>query len=127
MKEIKDLLNTIRTHVQIPDYYAGTRMCNSVRLNIYEQGPRLSPPEVASIRENYQNVLEFLLPESFFQVFKQFKVRLYYNKPYFNPFYTPIFHLVKSETEGYMFFDSADEYYSYLYDYSYLYGVFDLR
>ena len=70
MKGIKDLLNTIRTHVQIPDYYAGTRMCNSVRLNIYEQGPRLSSLEVASIRENYQNVLEFLLPESFFQVFK---------------------------------------------------------
>ena len=40
----------------MPDYYAGTRMCNSVRLNIYEQGPRLSPLEVASIRENYQNV-----------------------------------------------------------------------
>ena len=111
----------------MPDYYAGTRMCNSVRLIIHEQGPRLSSPEVASIRENYQNVLEFLLPESFFQVFKQFKVRFYYNKPYFNPFYTPIFHLVKSETEGYMFFDSADEYYSYLYDYSYLYGVFDSR
>ena len=102
----------------MPDYYAGTRMCNSVRLIIHEQGPRLSSLEVACIRENYQKVLEFLLPES------QFKVRLYYNKPYFNPFYTPIFHLVKSETEGYMFFDSADEYYSYLYDYSYLNGVF---
>ena len=96
-------------------------------LDIWKSGPRLSPPEVASIRENYQNVLEFLLPESFFQVFKQFKVRLYYNETYLNPFYTPIFHLVKSETEGYMFFDSADEYYSYLYDYSYLYGVFDSR
>ena len=54
----------------MPDYYAGTRMCNSVRLNTYKQGPRLSRLEVASIRENYQNVLEFLLPESFFQVFK---------------------------------------------------------
>ena len=73
MKEIKDLLETIRTHVQMPDYYAGTRMCNSVRLIIHEQGPRLLPLEVASIREKYQNVLEFLLPESFFQVFKQFK------------------------------------------------------
>ena len=120
MKEIKDLLGTIQTYVEIPDYYAGARMCNSVRLIIHEQGPRLSSPEVASIRENYQNVLEFLLPESFFQVFKKFKVRLYYNEPYFNPFYTPIFHLVKSETEGYMFFDSAYEYYSYLYGYSYL-------
>ena len=44
----------------MPDYYAGTRMCNSVWLNIYKQGPRLLPLEVASIRENYQNVLEFL-------------------------------------------------------------------
>ena len=104
----------------MPDYYAGTRMCNSVRLIIHEQGPRLSYQEVASIRENYQTVLEFLLPESFFQVFKQFKVRLYYNKPHFNPFYTPIFHLVNSETEGYMIFDTADEYFRYLYNFTYL-------
>ena len=31
-------------------------------------------------------------------------VKLIYNNPYFNPF----FHVIKTETEGYMFFDSVD-------------------
>ena len=39
-------------------------------------------------------------------------VKLLYNDPYFNPFFTHIFHVIK--TEGYMFFDSADDYYRYL-------------
>lgn len=113
MEEIRDLLSTIQIYLEIPDYnwdFDRTQLCNSVRLIIYEQGPRLLRQEVTAIRENYQNVLEFLLPVQFFQIFKKFHVRLYYNKPHFNPFYTPIFHVVKAETEGYMFYDSAEDY-----------------
>ena len=50
----------------------------------------------------------------FFQLFEKIHVKLLYNDPYFNPFFTPIFHVIKTETEGYMFFDSADDYYRYL-------------
>ena len=48
----------------------------------------------------------------FFNYLKKNHVTLLYNDPYFNPFFTPIFHVIK--TEGYMFFDSADDYYRYL-------------
>ena len=40
-------------------------------LHIYEQGPRISWQKIASIRENYQKVIEFLLPTGFYDLFKQ--------------------------------------------------------
>lgn len=117
MEEIRDFLLTIKIYLEFLDYddnIYGTQLCNSVRLLVYEQGPRVSWQEAASIRENYQKVLEFLLPTQFFQIFKKFHVRLYYNEPSFNSFFTPIFHVVKFETEGYMFYDSYDDYYRHM-------------
>ena len=41
LKELKDFLYAIQLHVEIPDYYDGTRLCNAVRFIIYEQGPKV--------------------------------------------------------------------------------------
>ena len=82
---------------------------------MYKQGPRVSWEVVAKTRENYQGVLEFhLLPTWFFQLFRKLHVQLKYNDPYYNPFFTPFFHVTRVETEGYLFFDSAEDYYRYL-------------
>ena len=114
MEEIRDFLLTIQVYLQLPDYENNiydTQLCNSVRLLIYGQGPRISWQKMASIRDNYQKVPEFLLPTGFYDLFRQIKIQLYYNEPRFNPFFTPIFHVVKVEAEGFMFYDSAEEYY----------------
>ena len=114
LEEIRDFLVTIQIYLQLPDYednICGTQLCNSVRLLIYEQGPRISWQKIASIRDNYQKVVEFLLPTRFYDLFRQIKIQLYYNEPRFNPFFTPIFHVVKVEAEGFMFYDSAEEHY----------------
>ena len=97
----------------LPDYednIYGTQLCNSVRLHIYEQGPRISLQKIASIRENYIKVLEVLLPTQFYDLIKSFQIRLHYNVPRFNPFFTPIFHVIKVEAECFMFYDSRDDY-----------------
>ena len=120
MKEIKEFLESILTYIQIPDYHPEDIIddlmnINSFRLIICKQGPRVSWEVVAKTRENYQNILEFLLlPTWFFQLFRKLHVQLKYNDPYYNPFFTPIFHVTKVETEGYLFFDSAEDYYRYL-------------
>ena len=114
LEEIRDFLVTIQIYLQLPDYednICGTQLCSSVRLLIYEQGPHISWQKIASIRDNYQKVVEFLLPTGFYDLFRQIKIQLYYNEPRFNPFFTPIFHVVKVEAEGFMFYDSAEEYY----------------
>lgn len=111
LEEIRDFLVTIQIYLQLPNYednICGTQLCNSVRLLIYEQGPHISWQKMASIRDNYQKVVEFLLPTGFHDLFRH---QLYYNEPRFNPFFTPIFHVVKVEAEGFMFYDSAEEYY----------------
>ena len=80
LKEIKDFLDSIKIYVEIPDYYlddGDSARCHSVRLIIHEQGPKVYWEVVAKTRENYQNVLEFLLlPTGFFQLFKKFYVKL---------------------------------------------------
>ena len=107
LKELKDFLYKIQLYVEIPDYYAGTRMCNSVRLIIHEQGPKVDWEVVHETSRNYYSVLEFLLlPTGFFNYLKKFTLNCFIT--------TPIFHVIKTETEGYMFFDSADDYYRYL-------------
>ena len=114
LEEIRDFLVTIRIYFQLPDYENNmydTQLCNSVRLLIYEQGPRISWQKMASIRDNYQKVVEFLLLTGFYDLFRQIKIQLYYNEPRFNPFFTSIFHVVKVEAEGFMFYDSAEECY----------------
>ena len=114
LEEIRDFLVTIQIYLQLPNYednICGTQLCNSVRLLIYEQGPHISWQKMASIRDNYQKVVEFLLLTGFYDLFRQIKIQLYYNEPRFNPFFTPIFHVVKVEAEGFMFYDSAEEYY----------------
>ena len=114
MEEIRDFLVTIQIYLQLADYednIYGTQLCNSVRLLIYEQGPRISWKKIASIRHNYQKVVEFLLSTGFYDLFRQIKIQLYYNEPRFNLFFTPIFHVVKVEAEGFMLYDSAEEYY----------------
>ena len=71
LKELKDFLYTIQLYVEIPDYYAGTRMCNSVRLIIHEQGPKVDWEVVHETSQNYHSVLEFLrLPTGFFNYLK---------------------------------------------------------
>ena len=111
MKEKKDFLYAIQLHVEMPDHYDGTQLCNAVRLIIHEQGPKVEWKVVHGTSQNYHSVLEFLLLPTgfFFNYLKKNHVTLLYNDPYFNPFFTPIFHVIK--TEGYMFFDSADDYY----------------
>lgn len=114
LEEIKDFLHTIIIYLLIPDHedYEGTVLCNPVRLIVHEQGPRVEWDVIAKIRQNYQQVLEFLLlPTQFYQIFRKLHVELRYNEPYFNPFFTPSFHVTHVTTEGYTFFDSADDYY----------------
>ena len=89
LKERRDFLVTIQIYLQLPDYednICGNQLCNSVRLLIYEQGPHISWQKMASIRDNYQKVVEFLLPTGFYDLFRQIKIQLYYNEPRFNPF-----------------------------------------
>ena len=105
---------TIKIYLELPDYEDkeyGTQLCNSIRLDINEQGPRISWQEIVSIRENYIKVLEFLLPTQFYESVESFQIRIHCNEPYFNPFFTPISHVTKVEAEGFMLYDSRDDYY----------------
>ena len=69
LKELKDFLYTIQLYVEIPDYYAGTRMCNSVRLIIHEQGPKVDWSVVNETSRNYHSVLEnSLITYGFFSI-----------------------------------------------------------
>lgn len=111
MEEIKDFLVTIMIHLQMPDYDDNI-LYNSIRLIVHERGPRVEWDDIARKRENYQQVLEFLLlPTQFYQIFRKLHVKLHYNEPYFNPFFTPISHVTHVETEGCIFYDSQDDYY----------------
>ena len=76
LEEIRDFLVTIQIYLQLPDYednICGIQLCNSVRLLIYEQGPRISWQKIASIIDNYQKVVEFLLSTGFYDLFRQIK------------------------------------------------------
>ena len=82
LKELKDFLYTIQLYVEIPDYYAGTRMCNSVRLVIHEQGPKVDWEVVHETSQNYHSVLEFLLlPTGVFNYFKKFTLNCFIMTP----------------------------------------------
>ena len=69
MKEKKDFLYAIQLHVEMPDHYDGTQLCNAVRLIIHEQGPKVEYKVVHGTSQNYHSVLEFLLlPTGFFSI-----------------------------------------------------------
>ena len=69
MKEKKDFLYAIQLHVEMPDHYDGTQLCNAVRLIIHEQGPKVEWKVVHGTSQNYHSVLEFLLlPTGFFSI-----------------------------------------------------------
>ena len=82
LKELKDFLYTIQLYVEIPDYYAGTRMCNSVRLIIHEQGPKVDWEVVHETSQNYHSVLEFLLlPTGFFNYLNTITLNCFITTP----------------------------------------------
>ena len=93
----------IKIYLELPDYEDneyGTQLCNSRRYFM-----------AISIRENCIKVLEFLLPTQFYESVESFQIRIHCNEPYFNPFFTPISHVTKVEAEGFMLYDSRDDYY----------------
>ena len=52
MKEKKDFLYAIQLHVEMPDHYDGTQLCNAVRLIIHEQGPKVEWKVVHGTSQN---------------------------------------------------------------------------
>ena len=123
LKELKVFLYAIQLYIEIPDYYYDDddpRMeYYSVRLVIHEQGPKVDWEIVNKTCQNYQIILEFLLlPTGFFQLFKKLQIIKLLNcfimTLIINLFAHLFFHVINTETEGYMFFNSAEDYYRYL-------------
>ena len=86
---------------------------HSVKVTIFEEGPRLSHEAIFQKTQNYSKFLHALvIPTWFFMLFKEFKVQLSYNDVY-NHFFTPLYPVTSVQAEGFFYFDSVYDYYTY--------------
>lgn len=118
LRDAKEILDTILTCVQIPDYYPEGILdplmgLHSVKVTIFEEGPRLSHEAIFQKTQNYSKLLHALvIPTWLFMLFKEFKVQLSYNDVY-NHFFTPLYPVTSVQAEGFFYFDSVYDYYTY--------------
>lgn len=118
LRDLKVVLDTIVTYIQLPDYYPESILdplvrIHSVKVIVFEEGPRLSWQAIALKNQRYSQLLHTLLyPTWFFMLFREFKLDICYNET-FNHFFTPLYPVTRIEASGFLYFDSAHDYYTY--------------
>ena len=118
LRDLKEILDTIVTYIQIPDYYPEGILdplvrIHSVKVIVFEEGPRLSWQAIAQKNRHYSRLLHTLLyPTWFFILFRELKIEISYNE-IFNHFFTPLYPVTRVEASGFLYFDSAHDYYTY--------------